>query len=75
MIVKHFVVKGASFQNSIRVQVVCTGKSLSGALIFASTDPQYDDRLFIKLQFQYMKIPSSNMLCTEIVSDIQNNSF
>ena len=45
-----------------------TGKSLSEALIFASNNPQYDDRLFIELQVQYMKIPSSehgeNMLCT-----------
>ena len=39
----------------------CTGKSLSGTLIFASTNPQYDDRLFIELQVQYMKIPSSNL--------------
>ena len=38
-----------------------TGKSLSEALIFGSTNPQYDDRLFIELQVQYMKIPSSNM--------------
>ena len=37
----------------------CTGKSLSEALIFASTNPQYDDRLFIESQVQYMKIPSS----------------
>ena len=55
----------------------CTGKSLSENLISASTNPQYDDRLFIELQVQYMKIPSSehgeNMLCTEIVFDIQNN--
>ena len=36
-----------------------TGKSLSEALIFASTNPQYDNRLFIELQVQYMKIPSS----------------
>ena len=36
-----------------------TGKSLSEALIFASTNPQYDTRLFIDLQVQYMKIPSS----------------
>ena len=36
-----------------------TGKSLSEALIFASTKPKYDDRLFIELQVQYMKIPSS----------------
>ena len=32
---------------------------MSEALIFASTNPQYDDRLFIELQVQYMKIPSS----------------
>jgi hypothetical protein len=38
-----------------------TDKSLSEALIFASTNPQYDDRLFIDLQVQYMKIPSSNL--------------
>jgi hypothetical protein len=51
--------------------------SFSEALIFASINPQYDDRLFIELQVQYMKIPSSehgeNMLCREIVFDIQNN--
>ena len=41
--------------------ISCTGKSLSEALIFASTNPQYDDRLFIELQVQYMKIPSSNL--------------
>ena len=34
---------------------------MSEALIFASTNPQYDDRLFIGLQLQYMKIPSSNL--------------
>ena len=39
----------------------CTGKSLSEALIFASTNPQNDDRLFIELQVQYTKIPSSNL--------------
>ena len=31
-----------------------TGKFLSEALIFASTNPQYDDRLFIDLQVQYV---------------------
>ena len=36
-----------------------TGKSLSKVLIFASTNPQYDDRLFIELRVQYMKIASS----------------
>ena len=37
------------------------GKSMSEALIFASTNPQYDNRLFIELQVQYMKISSSNL--------------
>ena len=48
-----------------------TGKSFSEALIFASTNPQYDDKVFIESQVQYMKIPSSehgeNMLCSQIV--------
>ena len=35
-----------------------TGNSLSEALIFASTKPQYDDRLFIDLPVQYIKIPN-----------------
>ena len=46
-----------------------TGKSLSEALIFASTNPQYDDTLFIEL-LQYMKIPSSNLgrtCCVQIL--------
>ena len=54
----------------------CTGKSLSEALIYASTNPQYDDRLFYELQIQYENSklkPGENMLCAEIVSDIQNN--
>ena len=38
-----------------------TCKSLSETIIFASTNPQYDQRLFIELQVQYMKIPSSNL--------------
>ena len=44
-----------------------TGKSLWQALIFASTNPQYDKRLFIELQVQYMKITSSEhvALCPE----------
>ena len=46
-----------------------TGQSLSEALIFASTNQQCNDRLFIDLQVQYMKIPNSehgeNMWCTK----------
>ena len=38
-----------------------TGKSLSEALIPGPTNPQYDRRLFLELQVQYMKIPSSNL--------------
>ena len=45
-----------------------TGKSFTEALILASTNPQYDKRLFIELQVQYMKIASSEhahkILCT-----------
>ena len=52
-----------------------TGKSLSEALIFASTNPQYDYRLFIELQVQYMKIASCNyMLCTEIVLNVKTKT-
>ena len=38
----------------------CTGKSMLETLIFASTNPQYDNRLFIELPVQYMKIPAQN---------------
>ena len=51
----------------------------SEGLIFASTNPQYDDRLFIEFQVHYMKIPSSehgeNILCTEIDSYIDSRKF
>ena len=46
--------------NHCKLQDRSTGESLSEALNFASTNSQYDDRLFIELQVQYMKIPSSN---------------
>ena len=36
-----------------------TSKSFSEALILASTNPQYDKRLFIEFRVQYMKIASS----------------
>ena len=38
--------------------VTATGKSMSEAHIFPSTNPQYDSRLFIELLVEYMKIPS-----------------
>ena len=37
-----------------------TGKSFSEVLILASTNPQYDKKLFIDLPVQYMKTTSSN---------------
>ena len=48
------------FRRKLEKQI-STGKSLSKALIFASTNPQYDDRLVIELQVQCMKISSSNL--------------
>ena len=48
-----------------------TGKSLLDDLTLASTNPQYDKRLFIDLLVQYMETTSlehgENMLCTQIV--------
>ena len=59
------------------IQKKGTGKSLSEALIFVSTNTKYDDRLFIEFTSSIHKNskfkPGENMLCTEIVSDIQNN--
>ena len=57
-----------------------TGKSFSESLILASTNPQYDKRLFIDLPVQYMKTTSSdhgdNMLCVKIVLNVKTkNNF
>ena len=41
-----------------------TDKSFSEALILASTNPQYDKRLLIELQVQYMKLQAQNTLRT-----------
>ena len=51
------------------IDLINTGNSLSEALIFASTNPQYDDSLFIELQVQYMKILSSNHSAKRRASD------
>ena len=56
--------------------VKVTGKYLSEALILSSTNPQCDDRLFIELHTSSIHANSKlelgeNMLCTEIVSDIE----
>ena len=39
--------------------IIATGKSFSEALILASTNLQYNKRLFIELGVQYLKITSS----------------
>ena len=43
------------------LKALFTGNYFSEALILASTNPQFDDRLLIELQDQYIKIPSSNL--------------
>ena len=53
------------------------GKSLSvmsEAVIFASNNPQYDDRLFIELPVQYMKILSSEHVVYINCSECQNKN-
>ena len=58
---KIYILTRAELLFKVCYEIPCiTGKSLSEALIFASTKPQHDDRLFIELQVQYIKIPSSN---------------
>ena len=42
-----FKVKTITLQSRSHDQTIITGKSLSEALIFASTNPQYDNRFFI----------------------------
>ena len=47
--------------NSKAFIIVSTGKSLSEALIFASTNPQYDDRLFIDHENCNLRIPAGHV--------------
>ena len=48
-----------NFEENTKLVKVSTGKFLSEELILASTNRQYDKRLFIKLRVQYMKTSSS----------------
>ena len=52
-------------------KIKATGKSLSDVLIFASTNPQYEEVLYIELLVQCVKIPSSEHV-SEIDFDIKN---
>ena len=59
-----------------KIQTFCNfkvrGKSLSEALIFASPNPQYNNRLFIELRVQFMKIASSEHVVYINCSECQN---
>ena len=52
---------------------------MSEAFIFASTNPYYDNRLFIQLPVQYMKITSSEHVVyinyCECKKQTKNNSY
>ena len=52
-----------------------TGKFLLEALILASTNPQYDKRLFIDLSVQYMKTKSSEHVVYIILKQKQKTIF
>ena len=54
---------------------LCTGKSLSEALIFASTKPQFDDRLFIVQENYKLRIRAEHFVYTNccFCFEIQNN--
>ena len=84
---KHFLITNTRSSKEHWVKIISyvaflffislfTGKYLSEALILASTNPQYDDRLFIELRVQYMKIPSSEHVvfinCSECQSKNKN---
>ena len=53
---------------------VHTGKSLLEALTLASTNPQYDKRLFIDLPVQYMKTTSSELVVYINCFECQNKN-
>ena len=65
------LVRGISNISSLQKKIGA-GKSFSEALILASTNPQYDKRLFIELQVQYMKIASSEHVVYINCSECQN---
>ena len=52
----------------------CTDNFFSEVLILSSTNPQYDKRLFIELQIQYMTIASSEHVVYINCSECQNKN-
>ena len=63
----------ALLPGSLFYKVRDTGKSFSEALILASTNPQYEERLFIDLPVHYMKTTSSEHIVHIDCSECQNN--
>ena len=51
-------------ENNLLKKINLTGKSLSEALIFASTNPQYDDRVFIAHENYKLRIPAEHVVYT-----------
>ena len=49
-------------RNNQITKYVLTDKFFSEALILASTNPQYDNRLFMELPVQYMKTTSAELV-------------
>ena len=62
------------YQLILNMLYTCTGKSMSEARILASTNPQYDNRLFIELQVQYMKTTNSVHVVYTNCSECQNKN-
>ena len=53
----------------------CTGKSFSEALILTSTNPKYDNRLFIESPVLYIKILSSEHVVYINCFECQNKNI
>ena len=61
-VIELFIISNVLHQKTMKMRkgrYIHTGKYLSEALIIASTNPQYDNKLFIELWVQYMKITST----------------
>ena len=74
-----FTLFQSGFQTIFNLKIIIlniTGKSLSEALIFASTNPLYDDRLFIVHENCKLRIPTEHVVYTNccFCFDIQNIS-
>ena len=67
-----YIGRDNSFYGYMVLTVNFTGKSFSEALILASTNPQYDKRLFIELRVQQMKTTSSVHFVYINCSECQN---